>query len=917
MPFTKSSTFRLSVAVAAVLSSYAVAQTSHASWDCKANTQGEWECASGVVPAANTTNNAQSTVRSISQPTTERRLSVSEVKPDKAPSDSKPLNTASQVPQVRQAPQTPETPAPLQTTTAEQAVSTPDARLNSVTPSERPTNTEAGVSTLPDFLASDAPYAHLDWYPYTDNETRLCSGRYIEPEELMAAIAENRPLSELPIYAGASSSSADLQSGFTRLTGGVNIRQGGREFNSDYGELNQADRTASLQGKVQFRQPGLLMIAERADIDFDEGVSGFSKSQYVMHQEHLRGSAEQITHYLDDRITLEKGMVTYCEPGNNDWAIHSGSIELYPEEGYGVARHATLQVAGIPVIYMPWFRFPIDDRRQSGFLYPSLSISKGDGTDISVPYYLNLAPNLDDTLTLRFIENRGLLLENELRYLNSWSNNELSAAVLANDNRANNENRWLLGVKHQGQITPEVTSSVDFSRVSDDDYFADLGTSLEVERKEHLDQKAEIRYQADTWQLLGRFHDYQTINDNIASPYKRVPQVLLTGQEALNQRLDFNYTAEYVRFRRDRRDFFDQAMFSAPEDALRKTTADRVHLRPSLSYKYYRPWGYVHPKLSLWHSQYSFNFESAPNFNLPTSTTAGIASLDSGLYFDRDIHFRNTSYSQSFEPRLMLLHVEKNKSQPSPSQFRYFDSSALDFSYYNLFDPYGWSGNDRVSATQQATLGVSSAIYSDKGVEQLRVAVAQSHYLKDRDSMDLRPGDISGQETSSNLAFMAQWNITPTLRLSHDSEIDRNDYSFEEHNYRAIWIPNNENMLYLSYRDRVNSNNANEPIRQSDVAFRHQINPKWGVVGRWQHDIENSKKLDTLLGVEYGTCCWKMRLTGREWLTSSNVRGATASYDRGVFVEFVLRGLGSFGGDGGRGLIEEITGFKEKDHDNF
>ncbi|KGK42478.1 hypothetical protein LH51_00130 [Nitrincola sp. A-D6] len=125
-------------------------------------------------------------------------------------------------------------------------------------------------------------------------------------------------------------------------------------------------------------------------------------------------------------------------------------------------------------------------------------------------------------------------------------------------------------------------------------------------------------------------------------------------------------------------------------------------------------------------------------------------------------------------------------------------------------------------------------------------------------------------------------------------------------------------MFYFSYRDRVNSAIAGgERTRQSDIAFRNQINPQWGVIGRWQHDIANRQRLDSLLGLEYGTCCWKMRLTAREWLKSSNTRGSTAEYDRGVFLQFILRGLGSFGDDGGRSLIEEITGFREKDHDNF
>ncbi|WP_417579245.1 LPS assembly protein LptD [Nitrincola sp.] len=930
MPFKKHSAYQLTLAVAAILCAPLVAaQSDERLWVCDLLPNGEWDCeVNELLMDAQTGESSAPALRSSPAPAPAPEVTSSPVSPA-APEE----NAVTPEPATVQA--YPLAPSTLTTNTSQPVAATTQPQASSRARSAdawdciagadgnwscAPGNDQAvSVAELGHFnttpgtsgLLINNPYAYLDWYPYSSDEPALCRGRYVEPD--IDYLQSDLLPGEEAVYAEADLSSADLQSGLARLTGGVKLQQGSRLFTSRYGEVDNTSNTAFLEGDVTFREPGLLLVGQRAETNFDTGVSSFYSAEYILHTEHLRGSASTITRYDDNRVRLESGAITYCEPGNSDWSIGSGDIVLHPDKGYGIATHATFRVAGVPVFYMPWFRFPIDNRRQSGFLYPTFGVSKSDGVDFSIPYYFNIAPNLDDTLTLRYIEKRGMMLENELRYMNDWSHNVLSLGYLSGDNKLEDENRWLVGFNHNGAPSEGWNSYIDYTEVSDNDYFADLGTSLEVQREDHLDQRGQLRYLGNGWQFLANLHQYQTINDNVSSPYQRTPQLLLTGNEQLSQRTALSYSAEYVRFERDRKDFFID-----PED-IRRTDAQRFHFRPSVSHRNSLPWGFMNSELTLWHSQYDFDFpDGADTSDIPDSVTAGVASIDSGLYFDRDFTFASGNYSQSLEPRLMLLHVEKNNEQPTLDSFRYFDSSQLSFSYNNLFDRYGWSGSDRVSATSQATLGVSSALYDERGVEKARLAVAQAYYAKDREGNDLRPGDISGDESSSNLALLAQWNITPTLRLRHDSEIDRDSFSMEEQNYRLTWQPDDENMFYFSYRDRVNSAiPGRERTRQSDIAFRNQINPQWGVIGRWQHDVANRQRLDTLLGLEYGTCCWKMRLTAREWLKSSNIRASEPEYDRGVFFQVVLRGLGSFGGDGGRSLIEEITGFREKDHDNF
>ncbi len=755
-----------------------------------------------------------------------------------------------------------------------------------------------------------ATAAALDWYPYAPGEAPgACRGRYVEPE--FDFLEDDRPFEQQPVYVNALTSTTQI-GGITQLEGGIQLQRGGRLITSTRGEFDQQANNARLFGEVRYREQGLLLTSEQAEANMTSGDTRFHNAQYVLHQEHMRGQAEQITRYGDRRIELSEGAITYCEPDSNAWQIAANNIELNPETGRGVARHATLDIAGVPVLYTPYLSFPIDDRRQSGFLYPSFSYSESDGLDIAVPYYFNLAENFDDTLTPRYIGERGLLLENEFRYMNDWSHNTLSNAWLADDDQYGDD-RWLFGFEHRGTPMANLYSRIDFTRVSDDEYFEDLGTSLEVQRDDHLDQLFELRYLQPSWNLSLRTLGYQTIDGS--TPYEKLPQVLLNGgQSRLAGLFDFRYTAEYTRFERDLDSIY------APASNAAATIGDRVHLRPRLSAAFERPWGYLRPSATLWHSEYDLENERDDTYSGGHSVSAGIVSLDSGLVFEREFELAEGRYTQTLEPRLYLLHADVDADEQS--EIPLFDSSQLGFTYYNLFHETGWSGNDRVADTQQATLGLSSAVYSEQGIEKLRVGIAQAQYFADREYAG-RPGDATsgGTEGSSNLATLANWNFTRNLRLTHNGEIDRESYELLEHNYKLSYQPGDKRLFYLSYRDNLEKYSDNPTSRsahqQLDMAFRWPLNNAWTGYGRWQQDLDNSENLETLLGIEYASCCWKVRLTGRSWVVDPDGSVEEFETDNGIFLQFVLRGLGAFGQGEGREFLEEITGYDEDENGAF
>ncbi|MBV1787327.1 LPS assembly protein LptD [Marinobacterium sp. D7] len=915
MPFNRAHSFKLVLAIAAAISATQVmAEDDQRLWNCNLNSAGEWDCEVNEQLMRETQQPSRST-----QPQTNP---VSETAPSRDAEQPTPAETA----EVQPAPEAIAVSATpiVQARTEEQSGQAVDKAEQVVQSDNLAANnqfecsalngqwqcqqnsryqaaTAAGMGTPAVVRSVPQLYTDLDWYTYSPGEAAYggaCPGEYREPDmDLNRAMSQSE---QQTIFLEALRSSTVL-GGVTQLEGGINMRQGGRLLSSDQAEYDPEARRATLNGNVRYREQGLLLIADSAEADLTEGNAGFHNAEYVMHQEHMRGEAQRIERFGDARVEMTEGRITFCEPGNNTWAIAADSLEIHTDEGYGEAYNATFEVADVPVLYLPYFYFPINDNRRSGFLYPKLGYSDSDGLDIATPYYFNLAPNYDDTFTPRIVSERGLVLENEFRYMNRWSMNTLSTAYIADDDKYG-DSRWALGATHMGNPAERWFSKIDYRRISDDDYLDDLDTTnLEIANQDDLDQIGELRYQADTWQFVGRVHQYQTTDEDL-EPYERVPQLQFSGRElALEQHLALDYLADVTAFDRNNGELTGRE----------RITGTRAHLRPSLSYRWERPWAYLEPRATYWYSRYDLN-DQPSGWNANPSLSTPILSLDSGLKFEREY---SNALTQTLEPRIKLISAGKEDQAELPD----FDSSRLEFSYYNLFHETGYSGNDNVAGTDQVTLGLSSGFYSALGIEQARLAIAQAYYFDDRDpASGLRPGDVDGTEDRSNLALLANWNITPSLQFRHDSELDEQDFELVRQNYRLTYQPDDIRLVYLSYRDNSGSrfDDPTEEIRQTDFAVRWPLAPTWNIIGRWQEDLLRSENLETLLGVEYVSCCWKVRLTGRKWVTD-NDNSNNGDTDKGIFLQFVLRGLGSFGQDGGRGFLEDITGEKEDAHETF
>jgi LPS-assembly protein len=566
-------------------------------------------------------------------------------------------------------------------------------------------------------------------------------------------------------------------------------------------------------------------------------------------------------------------------------------IFLDRDKGWGEANNVVLKVKSVPIFWLPWMTFPIDDRRKSGLLFPTLSVGDSSGLDISQPIYLNLHPQLDATISPRYIDGRGSGLDSEMRYLSRWGEGSLSYGVLFNDRKFDNENRQVGRWTHNGDIN-RWSLETDFTYVSDDFYFKDLDTGLEISSQTHLPRLGEARYYGRTWQVLGRLQSWQTIDptlDDADLPYRRLPQLQLTGDPTLVGPVKGLWLSDITAFGR------------SDSDDSGKATGLRGHMAPALTMRLQNSWGYVEPRARLYHTQYRLDSVDANEEDNPDLTTWG-ASLDSGLFFERAGNWFGSSFTQTLEPRLFLNKVAYEDQSELPN----FDSGELTFSYNSLFRENRFIGYDRIGDEEKLAVGLTSRFLHDgTGREQLRLRVAQGFYFEDRKVVTERAVEDPTDDQTPVIGD-ARWNFAQDWYLYSEGQWDIEENKRERSNFQIGYNDRERRVVNVGYHDR-----PADSIRESEVSAILPVHRHWRLIGRWMYDLDNQRSLETMAGTEYRNCCWKLRLLSQRELMDDNGDGNLEA-DSTIWFQIQMIGLGGFGGQVDSLLERSIPGYRRQ-----
>ncbi|WP_246065358.1 LPS-assembly protein LptD [Hydrocarboniclastica marina] len=741
--------------------------------------------------------------------------------------------------------------------------------------------------------------AALDWTPrdqLTEEQREqvptYCSGAYVQPPlpGLAEADTANPAGGELPLRARSDQARYQLDRQAV-LTGNVEITQGNLRVTSDSALYDQQAGAVALSGPIFSRGNGFALSGSGAQYDVDTGVMRLNTANFLLYPSAMRGTADQLVRQTETTFAIEQGRLTTCEPGNNAWSLVASDIFLNRETGVGEATHVRLEVKDTPVFYWPYLTFPIDDRRKSGLLYPSFGTSNtGRGLYAAVPYYFNLAPNYDATLTPQYIHGRGLHTELEGRYLSRFGASVLALGYLADDDEFGREfpdadtERWGLDFNTVATLGPGWTGLIDYAAVSDDEYLSDLNRTLEISEATHLLRAGQLSYTDSDRYFEAILSGYQTLDEDISRasrPYYQLPELVYA--QTVGDDLEFNWESQYTYFWRDNEGL----------TGLEQAIGSRFRVTPEVALDLREIWGFTRPSVLLDHTHYALEDYDQGSGNF--SRTVPFFQWDNGLYFDRQFEFFGADFNQSLEPRLYYVWSPAKDQDHIPD----FDTSLTSFYFSQLFQRDRYVGGDRVGDNNRLTAAVTTRFNSlETGTERARMSIGQIYYYDER---EVGLG-TAGTETRSDSALAGELALRPLdgLEARVSGLWDARDYSTEQG--RSELIFHSEDYRWLL---NLGHTYDDDELEQSDVGAVFPVSRHISAVGRWVYDRVDDRTVGTLAGFEYASCCWSVQLVAQKYLRSNE------EIDNRILFQVQLTGLGGGGSAAGE-ISEAVFGYEER-----
>lgn len=667
----------------------------------------------------------------------------------------------------------------------------------------------------------------------------------------------------------------------TEAIGEAELRQWGQVITADRLRYTKPDDELFAEGNVRIEQKGDVTTGPELKLILEKKEGYMKQPAFELTQQIPagRGDAQMLLFEGENKYRLEDARYTTCQAGSDDWFIRAHDLEIDRTGQVGTARNATIEFMDVPILYTPWMNFSLSGDRKSGFLSPSFGSTGNSGTEFALPYYWNIAPNLDATITPRLMTKRGIQLKTSFRYLDPAYTGEANLEVLPNDQLAD-RSRQFLSLRHRHNLGGGWAGSLNLERASDDNYFRDLSTQISVTSQANLLREGILSYAGSGWNFSARSQSFQTLQDPLApiiSPYRR-NQLMLNGAQTNSYGLNLALNSELV-------DFTHPSLVNGK----------RFTLYPSVSLPLTQIYGYVTPKIGLHATRYSY--DNSTTLQPDISRTLPIISLDSGLYFDRDIDLLGTSLQQTLEPRLYYLRVPFREQ----SQIPLFDSGDIGFGIPQIFTENRFSGSDRISDANQVTLGVTSRLLDQTGIERLRGTLAQRYYLS-LPQVTL-PGSAPPTRKFSDVLVALGGRVTQALALDSLWQYDPDLNRSSNFALTGRYLPSPGKVISAGYRYTPTSPVTPVGIRQIDAAAQWPLTARWNGLARWNYSVLDSKVLESLAGVEYNAGCWAFRAVVHSFAT------ATSDRTNSIFFQLELNGVSSIGSNPLDVLRRNIYGY--------
>ena len=724
----------------------------------------------------------------------------------------------------------------------------------------------------------------------------------------------NRPLvsgdtNSLPVTITADSSKGTYPDNAT-FTGNVDINQGNSRLQADEVQLHQKQpegaaepvRTVDALGNVHYDDNQVILKGPKAWSNLNTKDTNVWKGDYQMVGRQGRGDADLMKQRGENRYTiLENGTFTSCLPGSNTWSVVGSEVIHDREEQVAEIWNARFKLGPVPIFYSPYLQLPVGDKRRSGFLIPNAKYSTTNYFEFYLPYYWNIAPNMDATITPHYIHKRGnIMWENEFRYLTHAGAGLMELDYLPSDKVFQDEHptegdkhRWLFYWQHAGVMDQVWRFNVDYTKVSDSSYFNDFSSKYGSSTDGYATQKFSVGYAVQNFDATVSTKQFQVFSGQSTSTYGAEPQLDVNWYQNDVGPFDTRVYAQAVHFVNTDSDM--------PE-------ATRVHLEPTINLPWSNDWASLNTEAKLMATHYQQknidNYNASRNADLEESVNRTLPQfkMDGKLIFERDMAMLADGYTQTLEPRMQYLYVPYRDQ----SKIQNYDSSLLQSDYSGLFRDRTYGGLDRIASANQLTTGVTTRVYDDAAVERFNVSVGQIYYFTESRTGDDNINWEKDNKTGSLVwAGDTYWRMTDRWGLrggvQYDTRLDNIATSSAAVEYRR----DEDRMVQLTYRyaspeyiqATLPSYAGSEPykdgISQVGGAASWPIADRWSIVGAYYFDTNANKPADQMVGLQYNSCCYALRVGYERKLNGWNSENNQSKYDNVIGFNFELRGLSS------------------------
>jgi len=663
------------------------------------------------------------------------------------------------------------------------------------------------------------------------------------------------------------------------VQGETSIRRPGLALSADRLDYDQTQDVVDAKGQVRISTPTSVFSGPHLKLKVDSFQGRFESPEFELYASGGYGQAKEVEFVDNQRTIVHQAKYTTCRrtPGPEwlpEWLLKATKLTIDEGESSILAQDVQLRFQDVTVLSVPSISLPLTNERKSGFLPPLLSVDTVNGIEVAQPYYFDIAPNRDATVTTHVMSQRGIAADTELRYKELDYSGQLRLNLMPSD-KLRNALRWGLTSQHNGGIETGIDSigriglGLTLNRVSDNNYWRDFPRSGLVLTQRILPSTGVLSWGRGDFSMSAQVQRWQNLQDS-APPYDRAPQISMRYGQWNADGLDWSVMGDTTRFEADY-----SHVASLVNAGTLPRNGERSFVQAQISRPWIRPWGFMTPKLQLHATRYQMdraldNGATSVNRVLPTF------SLDAGLVFERETRWFGRDVLQTLEPRAFYARTPYKDQSLLPV----YDSGATDFNLSTIYSENTYVGHDRLVDNNALTLGVSSRFFDvGTGAEMLRVGMAQR--IRFSDQQVVLPGQTPSTTGLSDILFGAgirwddRWSLDATVQANnqtHDIARTTLQGRYSHSAYRVInlaYRANNQatpksEFLEVGWQWPL-SDLVGATDRQTENAWSRTpgqgLGPdRWYSVGRLNYSLKERSLVDTLVGLEYDAGCWLGRI---------------------------------------------------------